>query len=473
MRGRRRRGVSRRRTVKKGPRRRSGRKLKMDLGVAQALINRRGNNNISYRYFPQTELWGRRGLVRTAGDVGYSSLIAGGMYAAGRLRMDTPSTSSGRVIRGGRLMTLPYGSQSQGRVHKKTKRRVSFSSRTSNLTTRTGVAQMTRSYARYKKPINVKKALSKLDIKDTYNVGLVWQRIAPLNAAQASLLLKNDNSSDTNRLPVHVYRIDDRLDLALNTNSTHAMAYELLTGDTFNNVGFSNILGDSMTNTLQNRTSWDLLWATNTTNAGSEQVRNWDHTVLRHVKVDIMMRGVRTRPTTFKVQFVQFKREAIAPEHNWTPGNAQDLERTRFWTQFAKPLVAHPLANNPRDFHAGEYMRVLKTYYKKFQPDSADNLDVTALQHRMTIKLNLNRYCDYTAVSTLPGGQAELWDNEPETLIETSSKNDNAHVGSWKARVYMIISATVNAGSTTEVDLYPQYDISIRPVHTLKDTYTP
>ena len=329
--------------------------------------------------------------------------------------------------------------------------------------TNAGINQLTRSYTTYNRPITVLKAVRKLDERDTHTCGLIWQRIEPLNATTASMVLYNLNAvGGTNVHPVHVFRIDDKLDQANFTASSHAMAYELTSSDTTNTIGWTRQLGNNLANTNNDAAGYQLLWSNG---LASQNAGQWDHTILRHVNMDLMLRGIRTRPTTFKVQLVSFLREDVAPE--FTP----TAESTRFWTQYMKPLVAHPLAVNPRDFHSKQYMKVHRTWWHKFQPDQTTNLDTTPLQHRMTIKLNLNRYCDYTRVFTTPSSNVnQVYENEPETLIESVPSGLNGHVGSWKARMYVIVSASVNAGANTVAESCPQYDISIRAVHTLRES---
>jgi len=427
----------------------------MDVPVAQMFISERANRYTRYpnRYNPE--------IFRRRSHVGYTALVAGGLYAAGRLRMDVETPRARRASDPGSV-TRPYGALTQGRGYKRPRKRVSFSSAKASTA---GIVQLTRSYKKYKRARNVMSAVKKLDKQDTISFGGIWQCINPLNGTSAAMILYNQNASvEQNALPIHVFRIDDQV-TGIGSESDRAIGYMLRTNDTTNNVQFTKFVGDNLTTTGRDIYGYQLLWARD----GFIPTSTIDKTVLRHVKVDIMMRGIRTRPTTFKIQFVQFKREAVAPEHNWTSGTTFDQERTRFWTQLAKPLVCHPLANNPRDFNAGEYMKVIKTYYKSFQPDLTTNLDTTPLQHRMTIKLNLNRMCDYTRRYTSPPVDNDgMYVNEPETFIQDVATSTHGHVGSWKARIYMIISATVNSGVSTVDSDFPQYDISIRPVHTVK-----
>jgi len=465
MRARRRRGVSRRRPTKKNVRGRTGRKMTskalwMAGQYARMWWNRR---HLRGPFRHVVDRIDKR--IKQAGTIG--GIAAAGGLAAGRLRMDgvagpsrTPTISRGIIARR-TPATHPYGSRDQGRPYKR--RRVSFGAQSN-----AGIVQLTRSYKRFKRAKNVMSAVKKLDKTDAISYGGIYQAINPLNGTSAARVLYNFNGDGFDILPIHVYRLDDQiLNGAISQSSQRAIGYELRSNDTDNYAYFNPLAGDNMTTSARDNYGYQLLWARDS----FSPTIDIDKTILRHVKIDIMMRGIRTRPTVFKVQIVQFKREAIAPEHAWTAGTTFEQERTRFWTQLAKPLVSHPLANNPRDFQAGEYMKVVKTYYKSFQPDLTTNADTTPLQHRMTIKLNLNRMCDYTRRFKAPGDNENLFLNEPETFIENVNQGQHGHVGSWKARMYMIISATVNSGPVVaggDADC-PQYDISIRPVHTIKE----
>lgn len=456
---------TRRRMATRRPTRRTGRRLQFPTGPAHVIARLAGRGGPYLPRMFNRPLWSKwsRWMKQRGTDMLVAGAVAG---AAGRLKMDTspPTIQRGIIRRSRSTPQMPYGDRGAGRRYRRVKRKVSFGGSTVS-----GVNQLTRSYIKYKRPMTVHRAVKKLEKHDSYNEGFIWQRISPLNGTTASLSLPNLNG-DINILPVHVYRLDDKLDRNTFGQNTRAIAYDLQTVDATDNVQFGQIPGDNMTTLAQNAYGYQLLWSSGGAYSFPPPASTVDHSVLRHVKVDIMMRGVRTRPTVFKIQFVQFKREAIAPEHTWAAGSNQDAERTRFWTQYAKPLVSHPLANNPRDFHAGEYMKVLKTYYKSFQPDVTTNLDTTPLQHRMTLKLNLNRYCDYTQRFTPPAANVEdMFGNEPEVMIEQTSSSLHNHVGSWKARIYMIVSASVQSGPSTDNAMWPQYDISIRPVHTFKE----
>ena len=447
--------------------RRSGRKLRMGpIGTAARVAAWRAYRNRFVGPMARPRV-GKGFFRKMIDDYAIGAGMFGAGVAAGRLRMDTPTTSRAAVKRRASepgSATRPYGSLSQGRPY--AKRRVSFRRAVNSLYG--GVSQMTRSYKKVNRPKPVITAIRKLQKTEATSIGGIWQMINPLNAPTAALPLTSEDNANSNVIPIHVYRLDDQISPSAASSSNRAIAYATLSPESTNNITFAGIPGDNLTPGNNGRTmfGYQFLWATN--DGAVTHGDNYHKTVLRHVKVDIMFRGIRTRPTTFKVQFVQFKREAIAPEHNWTVGTLQDEERTRFWTQMAKPLVSHPLANNPRDFNAGEYMTVLKTYYKTIQPDTTINADTTPLQHRMTIKYNFNRLCDYTERAVPPAADIDqVFVNEPEQFFEHVNPNIHGRVGSWKARVYMIISATINSGPQGSADNLPQYDISIRPVHTV------
>lgn len=188
--------------------------------------------------------------------------------------------------------------------------------------------------------------------------------------------------------------------------------------------------------------------------------------VLKTLTADFILRGIASRPVTYKIQFVQLLHPDVFPTA------ASNSEGSKVWGDYIKPSLVSPLSYNPRDTHFKQHIKVLKTYYKKFQPDETNNKDSVPIQQRFTIRFDMNRYCDYTARSNPSQNITNLNANDGiQGIVEQGNTYTGNAVYNQKARVYMIVSATVYdkiADSTAaSIALCPQYDLVLNATHVL------
>lgn len=203
--------------------------------------------------------------------------------------------------------------------------------------------------------------------------------------------------------------------------------------------------------------------------------------VLDWVSIRLMLYGSLTRPTTFNVMLVSFKRKWVDPlelQQN-AATLADDNDAAGFWESIAKPLSYNPLdLQNPK---YRKYMKVLKRHTVCLQPkltteaqvDGASVSAGTYVPHMEQLNFfwRANRKQNYA------------WFPQDSANPNTGILNNAAYqtVGSQaqsvvapRARVYLMITANVavqsasGAGNPTGAPITltdPSFDYVIRTKH--------
>lgn len=303
-----------------------------------------------------------------------------------------------------------------------------------------------------------RSAWNKLVNRDMWYAKYQARFVAPFNNSTAALTLWNwrNTSGGTNgEYPLHIFSIDARPPSANDStgdNCFWAMGWNSIT----NMITWTPITADNPTTGVASAYN-GYHCVLNSQGSGNSLVP--DKSVLNYVKADFILRGVASRPTTYKIQFVQFLHPDIHPTATVTN------ETTKFWVDYIKPCLVSPLSSNPKDFHSRYHMRVLKTYYHRFQPDETNNKDTVPIQKRFKFTYGLNRLVDFTPrINPKP---ASIVSVREEDGIQDINENTVNYTGQLppqhKARIYMIVTALAfdqaNVKDATTNALMPQYDV--------------
>lgn len=192
-------------------------------------------------------------------------------------------------------------------------------------------------------------------------------------------------------------------------------------------------------------------------------------TLLDYVSIDLLLRGIRSRPTCFTIQIVQLKDEALHPDVT-----AND-ERSGFWEKQIRPLINNPILKRVDGYDRTNKLKVLKTWKFHFDPDESNNLDTVPTQRRVNLFYRCNKYCNWMERGASPTS-ADAMKNTDDTNIITAGATGlidaqtNAGRIDYNDRLYLIIKASAydigtDPASATDQALMPQYDYNYRVKH--------
>lgn len=189
--------------------------------------------------------------------------------------------------------------------------------------------------------------------------------------------------------------------------------------------------------------------------------------LLEYVSIDLLLRGIRTRPTCYTIQLVTLNDEALHPDVT-----AND-ERSSFWETQIRPLLYNPLAKRTSGYERTNKMKVVKTWRFHFDPDENNNLDTVPSQRRVNLFYRCNKYCNWMEQGTNPVAASGMQDtDDTNTVVGGSTGLIDAGTNrgrlDYNDRLYLIIKATaydVVTDYDTQQALMPQYDYNIRVKH--------
>lgn len=337
-------------------------------------------------------------------------------------------------------------------------------------------------------------AVRRLDKLQFNTIELQWRAVNPFSDPESSIMVYNQRDPAAanpriSRLPLYIFDITQRDHPSGATGILgQSVAHRLQFNNTTNAVAWATYAaedafsGQSTSNFFMQAVKAPELMGEQATST-SQLFKVQDVSILRGCKLDLMLRGIRTRPTMYKIQFVQFLDDQFAPTYIPTAGSLQEKEHTRFWMDFIKPCLVNPLSYNSKDVSLNKKMRVIKSYYAKFNPDESSNLDTRPHMRRFSVNFNMNKLCDYRDLtSDVPTAAADEYQvNDGVDMVDGNIDGSvRSHIAEPTKRIYVIISAQVYdradsattstvapfGTSTDQRALFPTMDVAIHTWHT-------
>lgn len=297
---------------------------------------------------------------------------------------------------------------------------------------------------------SIYSALQKIDRRSFEYWIQRWGRVAPFNNPTAGLDLPHYSALSTNFYPLHIYEVTNRMVPSSVTGTNNAW---FMTGDdATDQINFTPLTRDTIAGG-SSTAGWDVVKGFD---PNAYQVSN---SVMQWVKVDLILRGIATRPTRYNCAFVQFQ------EVDLLPTAAPNDSRTKFWSDFIQPHLVNPLLRNERSLNSSGRMTVLRQYSFKFNPDETTNKDTIPVQKRVTMFYNTNRYCNWVLKEGPKNANIEDIEGKKLNFEDVQAQSlDNTRLPQPRARVYFLIWADVFDNSE-DATLRPQYDIDMRVKH--------
>lgn len=348
----------------------------------------------------------------------------------------------------------------------------------------TGASQQYhKSKYRFGRGISRLAAVKRLDKLQFNTIELQWRAVRPFNAATSELTMYNQRDPASNnprysRLPCYIFDITQRDHQNVPGILSQPVCHMLTADSTNNRVIWLARSGDNVFSGASNVQPYmtavkapEVIGEKDSPNLFKVQ----DLSVLRGCKLDFMLRGIRTRPTLYKIQIIQFKDEDFVPNANHATGSLGEKEYTRFWMDLMKPCLVNPLSYNSKDVHTSKKFRVIKSYYCKFNPDESSNLDTRPHMRRFTIDYKMNKLCDYRDLSSdVPTNMVDEYQvNDGVEMVDGNIDNGaRAHIADSNKRIYVLVTAQVfdTVDGTWDdprvAELSPSFDLAIHTWHT-------
>lgn len=282
------------------------------------------------------------------------------------------------------------------------------------------------------------------------------------NATTASYNLPNYEDGTTQYYPLHFYDVSSKY----GGNSFGPIVKRVMYSTSANDyLEFKADDGMAMDGSGP-VTGWEILKS----GLAQTDLQSLPNSVMQWVRVDLLLRGIASRPVTYQCAFVQF------PEVDLQPSVAHNTNRNKFWSDFIRPYLSNPLVVEPKSFNSSGKVRFLKTWSFKFQPDETTNKDSIPTQRRVTIFHRFNRFCNWVKKDGPGDIDIQTLDTtrlHPEVAAVGNNEIERELLPQPRARVYFMLWANVydqlpNFSEASQA-YWPQYDIDIRVKHVARN----
>lgn len=335
-------------------------------------------------------------------------------------------------------------------------------------------------YISYKKPLTVQRMASKFQRMGIQNYRLCLRNYGAWNRGNGEVFLRSEQAgalgTEVNS-PVHLWDLTaaprvqsgsgGTLQYApcwMQLSFTNETASTNCYWRTWNGGSWVTVNSDNQT-FVPTDSQWALHYAT-TPNTGVGVTSNPLNstnalpvkTLLSHATVNLGLYGPRQACTKYQVQLVQLSDEA----QPWRT----DQKATAIWQSVAKYWGFSPMETGNFAL-VRKNIKVLKEWNVHFEsPESSEDHLAARLRH-LTMKLNLNRKCNYDWEKTPDLMKISMEDTMMDADISQELAHTNVHP---KARLYLMVKALVtyqgpNSGGSVDPNLMPSYDIKIDTYH--------
>lgn len=195
--------------------------------------------------------------------------------------------------------------------------------------------------------------------------------------------------------------------------------------------------------------------------------------ILEWTNAKFLFRCPRTRPGWIKISLVQFLDEDLMPLF---PARNTDIKNKHhgFWQARAKALLYNPIAHEAHSASRpgnSQGMKVVKTWVRRFSPDTSDNLATyNGEQIRMDIFIRHNRFVNSSSSNN--GAHTNMSYLDDDAYVTENTTEDPGQVESYyyntaanpKARVFFLIEGT-NFDASSDISVGANGD----PIHITYD----
>lgn len=207
----------------------------------------------------------------------------------------------------------------------------------------------------------------------------------------------------------------------------------------------------------------------------SNKISAASNAILEWTNAKFLFRCPKARPGWIKISLVQFLDEDLMPLF---PARNVDIKNKHhgFWQNRAKALLFNPIAHELNTVARPgntQGMKVIKTWVRRFNPDTSDNLATyNGEQIRMDIFIRHNRYVNSASSTTGAHTNVSYLDND--AYVSENTTEDTGQVESYyyntaanpRARVFFLIEGTnfdaSEAVPGSNIEKHITYDMEVR-----------